>query len=221
MKINYIFLRAILVSLFFHLFGLSIFSIILPLPLKRTKPIEIIIYPSSETKSPEKRNILISKKVREYIGMEKVKPEEDFVSLNISSKEAIDEKEYITPVKLDIDIEKLEEKEINISSFPVLNVVQESPSEVSIEGPAGTRKILYKEKIDYPLSAQKKGMEGKVKIKFWVNPEGKVSNTEIIFSSGSPEIDFYAEARFKNWLFEPVKTEKDVWGIITLIFKLK
>ncbi|MCM8810045.1 MAG: energy transducer TonB, partial [Candidatus Omnitrophica bacterium] len=139
----------------------------------------------------------------------------------ITSKEAVSQEQYITPIKLELDIEKVEKFEINTLPIPILDIGQGSSSEVTIEGPAGTRKILYKEKIDYPLLAQKKGIEGKVKIKFWVNPDGKVSNTEIIFSSGNPDIDFYAETKFRNWLFEPAKTDKDVWGIITLIFKLK
>ncbi|MCM8766882.1 MAG: energy transducer TonB [Candidatus Omnitrophica bacterium] len=221
MKINYIFLKAFFVSLFLHFFGLSIFSIILPSSLKRAKPIEILIYPSSETKKTQKRDILISKKITENIGIQKVQSEKDLSSLNITSKEAVSQEQYITPIKLELDIEKVEKFEINTLPIPILDIGQGSSSEVTIEGPAGTRKILYKEKIDYPLLAQKKGIEGKVKIKFWVNPDGKVSNTEIIFSSGNPDIDFYAETKFRNWLFEPAKTDKDVWGIITLIFKLK
>lgn len=218
---NYIFLKAILASLFFHICGLSIFSIIVPFPLKRVKPIDVILYSSSETKKIQKKDILISKKITENIGMQKIQPVQEIVSLNITSKEAISQEKYITPVKLDLDIEKTQEAEIESIALPILNIVKEESLNEFIEGPAGTRKILYKEKIDYPLSAQKKGIEGKVKIKFWVNPDGKISNTEIIFSSGSPEIDFYAERKFKNWLFESVQTEKEVWGIITLIFKLK
>ena len=162
----------------------------------------------------------VSKKIEENIGALKVKTEEEVPLIKITSKEIIGEKEYITPVKLNLDIEKTD-FEINSLSVPVLNFSEDITSEELIEGPAGTRKIIYKEKIDYPLWAQEKGIEGKVKIKFWVNPEGKIYNTEILLSSGYPEIDFYAERKFKKWLFEPVSSEKDVWGIITLIFKLK
>lgn len=220
MRTNHVLMKAFLISLFIHILGLSFFSIVLPLPFKKNKPIEIIINPSLETKQIKEKPNLVSKKIEENIGMQKVKLEKDVSSINISSKEIISEKEYITPVKVDLDIEKTE-FEITSISFPVFNFPQEHSSAELIEGPAGSRKIMYKEKIDYPLWAQQRGIEGKVKIKFWVNPEGKVFNTEISSSSGNPDIDFYAEKKFKNWLFEPVKSEKDVWGIITLIFKLK
>jgi len=220
MKTN-LFLKAFFISLFIHIIGLSLFSVILPSPLKKTKPIEIIIFPSLEAKKTMESIKFVSKKIEENIGVLKVKTEEEVPSMKITSKEVFEGNEYITPVKLNLDIEKKADFEINSLSIPVLNLPETTTSGELIEGPAGTRKIIYKEKIDYPLWAQEKGIEGKVKIKFWVNPEGKIYNTEISLSSGNPEIDFYAERKFKKWLFEPVNSEKDVWGIITLNFKLK
>ncbi|MGB9677978.1 MAG: energy transducer TonB [Candidatus Ratteibacteria bacterium] len=220
MRKESLFLKAIFISLFIHFLGLSLFSIILPSPLKKIKPIEVIISPSLETKQIKESVNFVSKKIQENIGKEKIKIEEKVSSTNIAMKEVIGEKEYVTPVRLNLDIEKAE-FEINSLSLPVLNLPEDNSSDEVIEGPIGTRKIIYREKIDYPIWAQQKGMEGKVKIKFWVNPEGKIFNTEIFLSSGNPEIDFYAERKLKKWLFEPVKSEKDVWGIITLNFKLK
>ncbi|HOM25935.1 MAG TPA: energy transducer TonB [bacterium] len=225
MRTNSIFLKAIFISFSIHILGLSLFSIVLPGPLKKIKPIEVVIYPSLETRQIRENINFVSKKIEENIGSQKIKTEEEVPSMNIkniTSKDIVGEKEYITPVKLDLDVEKAEYKISSLSlPVPVLNLPQNNPSEDLIEGPAGSRKIIYREKIDYPLWAQQKGIEGKVKIKFWVNPEGKIFNTEISLSSGNPEIDFYAERKFKKWLFESVESEKDVWGIITLVFKLK
>ena len=41
-------------------------------------------------------------------------------------------------------------------------------------GPAASRSVLYSEFPPYPEWAQKKGIESKVKLKFWVEPDGTV-----------------------------------------------
>jgi TonB family protein len=227
---NNIFIKSLLISFLIHLFGISFFSIFLPVPPKRNRPIEVLIYNKLETKKKDIEENLIVKKVEENIGKEKVSNINELKSENISTRDIIgEEKKEATSTSLNLDIEKFEFK-INFHPLDTIeqNITEEKKSTGGkgtegpiIEGPVGTRKIIYKEKIEYPLWAQKKGVEGKVKIKFWVNPEGKISDTEIFISSGFPEIDLYAEENFKKWIFEPATTDKDVWGIITFIFKLK
>ncbi len=219
MKKNIIFFRAIFISLFIHILGISLFSIFLPLPLKQRKPIEIIFYPAIETKKISENINLISRKIKENIGTEKTLIQQNIPPINISTEDIIGEKEYLSKTDVRIDI-------VDVRFEPTLpflpfSKIQEGFKDEFIEGPAGKRKIIYKEKIEYPLWAQKKGIEGKIKIKFWVSPEGKIFNTEIFSSSGYPEIDLYAEENFKKWVFESADTDKNVWGIITIVFKLK
>jgi len=219
---NNLFIKSLLISFSIHLSGIFLFSIFLPLPPKKEKPIEVIIYNKLETRKKEIKKNLIVKKIEKNIGKEKITPLNEVESEKLSLKDIIgEEKEHKTKANLDLDIEKYEFK----IELPPPEIFEEKKEETGenpvIEGPVGKRKIIYKEKIEYPLWAQKKGVEGKVKIKFWVNPEGKIFDTEVYTSSGFPEIDFYAEENFKKWIFEPAITDKDVWGIITFIFKLK
>ncbi|MCM8803853.1 MAG: energy transducer TonB [Candidatus Omnitrophica bacterium] len=216
---NNIFLKTFILSFLIHIIGISLFSIFLPLPMKKKKPIELFFYPMLETKKFSPKDRLNLREIKENIGEEKISPIKEVSSINISSKDVIGEKEYVSQVNLQLDIEK-SDFIINIPSFPTLNI-QENINENLIEGPAGQRKLIYKEKIEYPLWAQKKGIEGKVKIKFWVNPDGRIFDSEIYISSGNPELDFYAQEIFKKWLFEPINKDEIVWGIITIIFKLK
>ena len=227
---NNIFVKSLLISFSIHLSGIFLFSIFLPVPQKRSRPIEVIFYNKLETKKKGIEENLIVKKVEENIGKEKVSNINELKSENISTKDIVgEEKKEATSANLSLDIEKFEFK-INLPALDTTeqNITEEKKSTGEkrtegpiIEGPVGKRKIIYKEKIEYPLWAQKKGIEGEVKIKFWVNPEGKISDTEIFISSGFPEIDLYAEENFKKWIFEPAMSDKDVWGIITFIFKLK
>ncbi|MCS7181435.1 MAG: energy transducer TonB [bacterium] len=220
MKTNSIFLKALLISFFIHIIGLSLFSIMVPLPLKKKNIIEVLILPSFQIDKSTPKNRFVLKKIEESIGTQKIEPLKELPIRNIVSEEFRGGEEIISKTKIDLDIEK-EEIEPEMVEQPILSIPMEKISDEIIEGPIGTRKIIYKEKIEYPLWAQKKGIEGKIKIKFWVTPDGKVYNSEIFLSSGYPEIDIFAESKFKKWLFEPIKTDKEVWGIITFNFKLK
>jgi len=110
---------------------------------------------------------------------------------------------------------------------PLPSIIQQTQSEIRtksneiIEGPIGERKLIYKEPIEYPDWAEKNGIEGNIKIKFWVKADGKISETEIITSSGYPELDVYTMNKFMKYLFQPINKNEDVWGIITFIFRLK
>jgi len=219
---NNIFIKSLLISFSIHLFGVSLFSIFLPPLPKKNKPIEVLIYNNLGTKSKDIEKNLIVKKIEKDLGKEKITTLNKAKSENIAPEITIgEERKYEVQAKLDLDIEKYEFK-INLPPSSTSEEQKRKEDEtLIIDGPIGERKIIYKEKIEYPLWAQKKGIEGKVKIKFWVNPEGKIFSTEIYTSSGFPEIDFYAEENFQKWLFEPIITDKEVWGIITFIFKLK
>ncbi|MCM8772677.1 MAG: energy transducer TonB [Candidatus Omnitrophica bacterium] len=211
-----LFLKAIFFSFLLHITGISLFSILLPLPLKKRKMLEVFLYTNEGVKKEYPKKTVL-KEIKENLGTEKVESKKVIFPLNISTRDLIGEKEYVSKVDFKIDFE-----EINFNIvLPDLSEFKENLEEELIEGPAGERKIIYKEKIEYPIWAQKKGMEGKVRIKFWINPDGKIIETEIISSSGFPEIDIYAEGKFRKWIFNTVKSNKNVWGIITFNFKLK
>jgi len=225
-----IFVKSLLISFFIHLCGTFLFSIFLPGLPKRNKPIEVFLYNKLETKKMDVEEKLLIKKIEKNIGEKKITSLNEARSKNISKKNVIGEdREDKAKTNLDLDIEKYQSKTqlANPPSSPIYETLTDqviegqSVENAIIEGPVGKRKIIYKEKIEYPLWAQKMGIEGKVKIKFWVNPEGKISDTEIYTSSGFLEIDLYAEENFKKWMFEPTAIDEDVWGIITIVFKLR
>ncbi len=58
-------------------------------------------------------------------------------------------------------------------------------------------------KLDYPLSAQLKKLEGEVGIAVFVNPEGRPEQTELVQSSGHAELDEAALKFTQNLIFEP------------------
>lgn len=212
--------KTLLLSFFIHIIGISIFSIIFPLPSKKYKPVEVTFYPPSYRKDEISKKIVV-KKIEEKKGNIQIK-EETKVDITRVLKETIlgSEEKIKRNFILDIPSEDIKIAFEKISSIPSLKIEKITDEEELIEGPAGRRKIIYKEKIDYPLWAQKIGIEGKVKIKFWINPEGKIIETEILQSSGYPELDLYSIEKFKNWLFETAETKENTWGMITFFFKL-
>lgn len=235
MRQNHTLLKSFFLSFLIHIIGISLFSIIFPIPVKKRFFVETILLPKVEGKKIEQKEKIVSKKIEKKEISEKIAVFKEFPSEKISDKqiygistaekipvkELLSMAEYIPERVKRIENPEISDFEIKFPSIEFSEKISPEISEEKIEGPAGKRKIIYKEKIEYPLWAQKKGIEGKVKIKFWVDPDGKIVNTEIQFSSGEIKLDLYAEENFRKWLFEPVQTDKNVWGIITLNFKLK
>lgn len=98
-----------------------------------------------------------------------------------------------------------------------------SGGKLGIAGPAATRGILYFEYPVYPEWAERKGIESRVKLKFWVSPDGCVDEV-IVEQRGYLQLDNLAVQALKKWRFEPLSSRvKQVrqWGTIEIIFKLQ
>jgi TonB family protein len=77
-------------------------------------------------------------------------------------------------------------------------------------------------KVEYPESAQKQGIQGKVVIKVLISKSGEVTETEIV--SSIPELDAYAIAAVKKLKFKPGKYKGkpvDVWVRIPINFEIE
>ena len=77
----------------------------------------------------------------------------------------------------------------------------------------------------YPRSLQKKGVEGKVKVKVHISTSGKVSNAYVVSSSGHSDFDNNAVKAAKKWRYETAKNGLgqpiEDTKIETIIFKLR
>ncbi|MCX8081925.1 MAG: TonB family protein [bacterium] len=222
-------LKAFVISLLIHIGGISIFSLILPVSIREIEPVEVSLLPTSNIPSPEKTYVVknISPEIpkvspkTEKIAIEKIRKD----ILKFSSEETIGASRIITPPEiLSTRFELPDVKMPDIIPFGKTDTYSEnraSISDVEIEGPAGNRSLIYKEPVEYPEWAIEKALEGNIRIKFWVAPDGKIILTNLITSSGYPELDLYAEQKFRKWLFEPIQTDKQAWGLITFRFYLK
>jgi len=224
---NNLLLKAFILSLFIHIAGISFFSLILPASRREVKEIEVSLLPGGmapEKPSPEVKSISPA--------IPKTSPRKEKITIEIkkeisrfSPQEVTGLSRTITPPEL--LSESPEVPEIKIPEIIAFNLAGSSlekksaASDIEIEGPAGERKLIYREPLDYPGWATQKAIEGNIRIKFWVDPDGKIVLTNLITSSGSPELDLYTEQKFRKWVFEPVRTDKQAWGMITFRFYLK
>lgn len=225
MKDNHLLLKTFFLSLAIHITGISIFSIIFPSYIPRRKPIEVSLLPPSMDKKVIKlaKTKILPQLPRIKTIYEKLAVINEKEIMKFSLREFLGSPEYIplTKIKKNFEIPSFKIK------FPQIKKVEKGEKSLfkekteKIEGPAGERKLVYREKMKYPEWAEKEGMEGIIKIKFWVSPDGKIIETEIINSSGFPDLDIYTVENFRKWIFEPAKTNKKVWGIITFLFELK
>lgn len=98
-----------------------------------------------------------------------------------------------------------------------------SEAEELISGPVSRRTILRKIKPDYPEWAEESGVEGEVQLKFWVTPEGLVSDIELIKTSGHPDFDSRAMEAVNKYIFSPLSGDEpreEQWGTITVKYRL-
>jgi len=95
---------------------------------------------------------------------------------------------------------------------------------VDLTGPARYREILSKPPLpEYPKWAEEMGMDFDIELKFSVSPLGEVKNTQVVVSSGYPEVDLLGTTYLKRWNFLPLQAgpRKEEWGVIKLHFRLK
>jgi TonB family protein len=93
---------------------------------------------------------------------------------------------------------------------------QSTPAEISWSGPP--RRYLYKP----PDPVYSSPIEGEVKLKFWVDPPGNVTNV-VVLRKLDAQLERLAIDYMKRWRFEPLKGKdsKQQWGTIDIRFKLE
>lgn len=199
---NRLLFKTFLISLTIHIGSISLFSLALP-QAGIQKPIEVSILSLSDSQKET-----ASAETAPPAAISKAEAQGGKVSLP-ETKEAI----KISP-------ERLSESPTQSSSLQITKKLglPDFFTPIEIEGPIGERTLVHRETLEYPEWMQKKRVGGDVTIKFWVDPSGKIAITNLLSSSGSSELDMYAEQVFKKWLFEPSATDKQTWGIITFHF---
>lgn len=101
------------------------------------------------------------------------------------------------------------------------NKTNSSGPKISISGEIVNRKIIKKVLPTYPRAALLRGSEGRVILKFWVTPSGKVrSHIIVLKSSGDPDLDAAAQEALLQWVFSKIEGGNDQWGILTVDFVL-
>ncbi len=83
-------------------------------------------------------------------------------------------------------------------------------------GGGGNRSVLYKKLPDYPDNAN---TSAQIKIKFTVSQDGAVIDM-IPLQKGDPALEEAAMSALRQWRFNPLEKDKDMYGIITFTFKL-
>jgi len=91
-------------------------------------------------------------------------------------------------------------------------------SSFAIEGPASERKVIYK---PTHLPEVQIDVEVDIRLKFWVLPDGSVSEV-IPLQRGDVRLERAAIEYLKNWRFTPVAPNNPkVWGIVPIKYKLQ
>jgi periplasmic protein TonB len=188
------------------------------------KPIKEQI-PKPDSKKEEQKEVT-SKKVEINL------PEIDTQKINTDLVEQKDPEEEDVSSKVVIPEQdtKVEEKDDNISDKDLPgsdfgdDIVDLRPSKnLELFGPIVNRRIVYSEVPEYPDWAKSQGVESEVRMKFWVEPDGKVVNAEVVQKSGYLRLDLLAINSLLKWKFTPLD-EKDPqikqWGEIVVRFIL-
>jgi protein TonB len=55
----------------------------------------------------------------------------------------------------------------------------------------------------YPLSARRRGLEGRVQLRIEIDASGQVASVDVAVSSGSESLDDAAVAAVRHWRFRP------------------
>ena len=120
-----------------------------------------------------------------------------------------------------INMESFEDKKLTVIESAKGMSVSEVAEKPMIQGPASKREVLFKKYPDYPLWAQRYGLEFEVRLKFWLTSGGDVDWVVIEASSGYPEVDAEVMRAMKRWRFNPVDGNERQWGTILFKFRLR
>lgn len=79
------------------------------------------------------------------------------------------------------------------------------------------RDLIYKTVLNIPDKFKKMGLKTSLKLKFTVFENGFIIKTEILESTGYPELDQDIISQFKNWKFKESIGNDDVIGVIEIV----
>jgi len=145
--------------------------------------------------------------------------------VGIGSSGAIGKKAPVPTIK--IDKQPPPPKTSHITKSVEKNVetqlkVQQGGTQISLAGPIAGRAILNKILPKYPAWCLRQGISGVVKIRVWVEPNGKVREGALVeISSGYPDLDQAVINALRVWKFAPLPAgvvQETQWGIITFKF---
>ena len=69
-------------------------------------------------------------------------------------------------------------------------------------------KILKKVPVEYPKILKDKGIQGTVRLKLFIKPDGSVKDMEVL--GGNPILAECAEKSVKQWKFSPLSSDSNV-----------
>ncbi len=90
-------------------------------------------------------------------------------------------------------------------------------SQIGIEWAGPPRRFLHQP----PIPKYSSKTEGEVRLKFWVDPAGKVSNV-LVMQKLDTNLEQLSMQYMKKWLFEPLRPDVEQtlqWGTITIRFR--
>ncbi len=93
-----------------------------------------------------------------------------------------------------------------------------SKLDTSAKGTGKDRKVIYRPK---PPVVKSNTLPPPVKVKLWINPDGTVSNVQLLETTGNPEIDKKIREYVLRWKFNKTNSSKKQWAITTIKFKIK
>ena len=74
------------------------------------------------------------------------------------------------------------------------------------------RKILKKVPVEYPQLLKERGIQGDVRLKVFIKPDGSVKDTELL--GGNPILAQSAQKSVRQWKFSPLNSDSNVEVVV-------
>lgn len=104
--------------------------------------------------------------------------------------------------------------------YPGSNPGGISGTGTGMSGQLATRGVVRRVLPDYPSWAERKWLEGDVRLRLWVNPQGEVIKVQAIGIPGTRGFEASARAALKQWRFSPIQGDEIQTGEITIYYRL-